>query len=187
MGNKLDKILYKDPFLDSRTKLIPCQKEMIVYYRKQGWSQKKLAAHFNVSRRMIQFVIDPEKLKKNKENYKNRGGSKKYYKKEKHTMYIQKHRARKKVVLKDQQIVKFRRHAASIEESMKTIKLFDNYLALYEYLLNYYAELGADLIDLKFIYCGYDARIDWQSYYVMVRMAQESEFNLAGYSDGVLN
>lgn len=96
-----EKIKYEDPFLDKRCKLLPCQKEMVLYYRKEGWSQRKLASHFNVSRRLIQFILDPEKQKLNLQQRFENGGSKQYYNKEKHTAAIRETRRRKQEILKE--------------------------------------------------------------------------------------
>lgn len=102
MPRKTDPIPIKDPFMDRRTKLIPCQKEMIVYWNKEfGFSQRKLAEMFKVSRRTIQFVLDPEKLKQNKERREERGGWKQYYDKEKHAAQTRNHRDYKKTALKN--------------------------------------------------------------------------------------
>lgn len=89
------------PFLDKRTKLLPCQKEMVLYYHNQGFSQRKLAAMFNVSRRLITFIVNPEYHKKNLEARRDRGGSSIYYNKEKHTSAIRKHRKNKHILLRN--------------------------------------------------------------------------------------
>lgn len=68
------------PFLDRRTKLLPCQRERMISLRNLGYSQRKLAAIFNVSRRLVTFITDPEKAKKNVEARRDRGGSMVYYK-----------------------------------------------------------------------------------------------------------
>jgi phage pi2 protein 07 len=100
MPYKTQEVKYDDPFLDKRCKLLPCQKEMVLHYRKEGWSQRELARHFNVSRRLIQFILDPEKLEKNYQVRIENGGSKQYYDKEKHTEAIRNHRRRKHKILK---------------------------------------------------------------------------------------
>jgi len=97
----IEKIKIECPFLDRRTKLLPCQKEMVLFYSNQGFSQRKIASMFNVSRRLIQFIIDPEKHKKNLEARRNLGGSSVYYNKEKHTAYIRKHRKEKHKLLRN--------------------------------------------------------------------------------------
>jgi hypothetical protein len=58
-------------------------------------SQRKLAVMFNVSRRLIIFIGNPEAEKRNKECYYERGGSKVYYDKNKHTKAMKKHRQHK--------------------------------------------------------------------------------------------
>jgi transposase len=102
MPYKTDKLAYNCPFLDNRSKLLPCQKEMVVWYKEnEGMSQRKLAAKFNVSRRTIQFILDPEKLSKNKQRRAERGGSKAYYDKEKHKQSMKKHRRLKYTTLNE--------------------------------------------------------------------------------------
>jgi len=80
MPYKTDKMKLNSPFLDRRTKLLPCQKEMVVYWTEKGLSQRKLAKMFNVSRRLITFIQDPKKKEKDLQNRAERGGSKIYYK-----------------------------------------------------------------------------------------------------------
>lgn len=80
MPYKTDKMRLDCPFLDRRCKLLPCQKEMVVHYSNQGYSQRKLAKMFNVSRRLIAFIANPEQHKNNLERRRERGGSAIYYK-----------------------------------------------------------------------------------------------------------
>jgi hypothetical protein len=80
MPYKTDKLKLDSPFLDRRVKLLPCQKEMVIYWSNQGLSQRKLAKMFKVSRRLITFIQDPKRLEKSLENRAARGGSKAYYK-----------------------------------------------------------------------------------------------------------
>lgn len=54
-----------------------------------------------MSRRTIQFILDPSKKKANLERLEERGGWKVYYDKEKHNEYMTNHRHYKKEVLKD--------------------------------------------------------------------------------------
>jgi len=99
MPSKIDKISIDDAFLKKSAKLLPCQKEMIVYWNNRGSSQRKLALMFNVSRRLIQFILDPSKHQANLEARKERGGSKIYYKREKHTLAVKEHRKYKTKLL----------------------------------------------------------------------------------------
>ena len=101
MPAKVDNQTIGDPFLDRRTKLLPCQKEMVVWWSKnKSLSSRQLAAMFNISRRTIQFILDPEKLIKNKEARNARGGSKVYYDRTENSESMRKHRAYKKKILK---------------------------------------------------------------------------------------
>ena len=78
---------------DKRVKLDDNDKMLIRSLYKEGcYSQRKLASMFNVSRRLIQFVIDPLKLKANLETRK----GKSYYDKEKNTAAMKRHRKWKK-------------------------------------------------------------------------------------------
>lgn len=80
MPSKTDNIKIDCPFIDRRVKLLPCQKEMVVYYYNKGFSQRKIAKMFNVSRRLIVFIIYPDRLIKNYEARLDNGGSAQYYK-----------------------------------------------------------------------------------------------------------
>jgi transposase len=101
MPNKIDKIAIADAFLKRSAKLLPCQKEMVLYWHNKGMSQRKLAAMFSVSRRLITFIIDPKKHKRNLEVRNENGGSKAYYKRDKHTKAMSEHRKYKHTILKD--------------------------------------------------------------------------------------
>jgi hypothetical protein len=89
------------PFMDKRTKLLPCQREMIVHYSNQGVSGHKLAKMFNVSRRSIQFILNPDALKNNRERREERGGWKQYYDRQKNNDYQKTHRRDKHKLLKE--------------------------------------------------------------------------------------
>lgn len=96
-----EKLALKDPFLDRRRKLLPCQKEMVVYwYKVQGASINSIAKMFRVNKRLIQFILFPERHKKNLSDRQDRGGSKIYYDREEHNQAMKDHRAYKHKVLK---------------------------------------------------------------------------------------
>lgn len=101
MPYKTEKLKIDNPFFDSRTKLLPCQKEMVLFYADKGLSQRKIAKLFNVSRRLIIFIIYPERKEKNYQNRLDRGGSTIYYDREKHNIYMSKHRKYKHNLLKN--------------------------------------------------------------------------------------
>lgn len=94
------KIPINDPFLKKSNKLLPCQKEMVAWWYNQGKSITQIAKDFKVNKRLIQFILFPERLKKNKELRIERGGSKIYYKKEKQTKAIREHRNYKQFLFK---------------------------------------------------------------------------------------
>lgn len=104
MSRKTDITPLNDPFLKRSVKLLPCQKEMIKYWYEMGSSINGLARMFKVNKRTIQFILFPERLKKNKIDREARGGWKQYYNKEEHKESIKDHRNYKKQVLKDEKI-----------------------------------------------------------------------------------
>ncbi|MEY5042427.1 MAG: hypothetical protein RLZZ414_1991 [Bacteroidota bacterium] len=57
-----------------------------------GLSQRQLAIKYSVSRRTIQFIIDPNKLEENLKRRAERGGSKKYYKPDEWAETMREHR-----------------------------------------------------------------------------------------------
>lgn len=79
-----EKIALNDAFLKRSSKLLPCQREMIVYWGDRGLSQRKIAKMFNVSRRLVTFILCPDKAKKNYQARVDNGGSAVYYNREKH-------------------------------------------------------------------------------------------------------
>jgi hypothetical protein len=99
MPYKSEKEKLGDPFFKKSAKLLPCQKEMIVYWRNMGFSQRRLAAMFHVSRRLIQFILDPERHRQNLLRRDERGGGSQYYDRETHTAAIRKHRRYKNHLL----------------------------------------------------------------------------------------
>ncbi len=94
MTSKADKLRINHPKLDKRVKLTDEQRKEIKE-NKLGLSQRKLAQDYGVSRRLIQFILDPEKLEENKKRREERGGSKIYYDKDKHKESMRIHRKRK--------------------------------------------------------------------------------------------
>ena len=82
---------------DRRRKLTDEQKDEIAALKGQI-SQRECARRYGVSRRTIQFIWDPDKQKRNLERRQERGGSSKYYSKEKQREYIKKHRHHKQEV-----------------------------------------------------------------------------------------
>ena len=93
MPFKSSKIIIAKTSFDRRVKLTNDDKELIRKIKaEKNLSQRELARKFNVSRRTIQYVLDPAKLTENKQRRIERGGSKQYYDKEKHREYMKEHR-----------------------------------------------------------------------------------------------
>ena len=55
-----------DPFLDRRTKLLPCQRERLLRLREAGGTYQEVADVMGVSKRSAYFVVNPEKKAENK-------------------------------------------------------------------------------------------------------------------------
>lgn len=100
MPYKTDKLAIKDPFLDRRTKLLPCQREMVHYWHNAGASINSIARMFHVNKRLIQFELFPDRKKQNLERRSERGGWKQYYSRPDHAQVIKEHRKYKNEVLK---------------------------------------------------------------------------------------
>ena len=79
------------PGKDRRRKLSEKDYKKIRQLAKNGYSQRDLAQKFNVSRRLIVFILYPERIKKH--NWRD------YYDRKKHTLAMRKHRKHKKEVL----------------------------------------------------------------------------------------
>jgi len=99
MPRKTDIQPINNKFLDRRIKLLDCQKEMVFYWYNNGLSINKIAKMFHVNKRTIQFLLFPERLKKNIQDRKERGGWKQYYNKTEHAQAIKEHRNYKKAIL----------------------------------------------------------------------------------------
>ncbi len=72
------------------------KKEIVFLYNSGSISQRKLAKLFDVSRRLIFFILNPDKYEKYKIAYKEKGGSMRYYNKDKQRTYSQRTRAYRK-------------------------------------------------------------------------------------------
>lgn len=91
---------------DKRIKLTDDDKEEIrKLYNKGMFSQRQLAEMFNVSRRSIQFALNPEALKRNQEQRIERGKDGRYYDKEKQKEYMRQYRHQKKLLCDEGKLV----------------------------------------------------------------------------------
>jgi DNA-binding NarL/FixJ family response regulator len=80
MPRLTDSIAINDPFLDRRTKLLPCQVERIFRLREEGMSINAIARTMGVSKRTVQFKLHPERREANVQRRQERGGWKQYHK-----------------------------------------------------------------------------------------------------------
>lgn len=97
MPYKFEKTAINNPEHDKRVKLTDEQREEIRNeYALGNLSQRGLAQKYGVSRRLIQFILSPEKLEKAKNDFAERQKDGRYYSKEKQREYIKKHRDHKK-------------------------------------------------------------------------------------------
>ena len=99
MPRRTDLLALNDPFFKRSVKLLPCQKEMVKNWYDKGTSISQISRDFKVSKRLIQFILFPERQEKNLQHRKERGGTMIYYVKEKHTISIREHRDYKKQIL----------------------------------------------------------------------------------------
>jgi DNA invertase Pin-like site-specific DNA recombinase len=86
---------YIRPADDKRRKLTDAQREEIREQHAQGASQRQLAVHFGVSRRLVSFILDPEKEARQKQQFAERRKDGRYYDPQKHTEQIREHRRHK--------------------------------------------------------------------------------------------
>lgn len=96
MPYKAEKAGKIKPEDDRRVKLTEEQRDEIrELYVSPDYSLRRLAGMFGVSRRLIQFIVDPEKEKRNKEAFAERQKDGRYYDKDRHTKSIREHRHHK--------------------------------------------------------------------------------------------
>ena len=99
MSKKLDKFTLHDPFLDRRIKMLPCQKENVIRMFNRGASINSISRMYKVNKRLIQFIIYPERQSECLKRRQERGGTKMYYDKEKHNAATKEYRKHKKEIL----------------------------------------------------------------------------------------
>ena len=93
MPYKSEKIKIAGSLYDKRIKLTEQDREDIKNLT--GMSIRGIARMYGVDKRLIQFILFPERHQKNLLDRKNRGGSKQYYNREKQRQYMKKHRNHK--------------------------------------------------------------------------------------------
>ena len=103
MPYKSEKIKIEGTKLDRRRKLTESQKDDVRRLREEeGLSQRQLAAMFGVSRRLITYILDPEKEKRSKAIQKQHRQEGRYkYTKEEWAEVMKEHRHYKEKLHKD--------------------------------------------------------------------------------------
>lgn len=97
MPSKFEKIPINNKEHDKRVKLTDEDRKNIrEEYAGGGISQNGLAKKYGVSKRLIQFIINPEKAAIAKQQYAERRKDGRYYDKDKHKEHMKKHRDYKK-------------------------------------------------------------------------------------------
>lgn len=97
MPYKFEKTPINNPQNDKRVKLtVEDKKEIREEYANGNISQRELAKKYNVSRRLIQFVLNPDSQEIAKKQFAERQKDGRYYDKTKHKDYMKKHREHKK-------------------------------------------------------------------------------------------
>lgn len=86
---------------DRRRKLTIDQRKQIINLHNDGKSIHSLAKKFDVSRRLIQFITNPEAYKENRKRHEENGGWRLYYDKGSHTRRIREHRTYKQQLYVD--------------------------------------------------------------------------------------
>lgn len=89
---------YTNPNDDGRVKILKSQYDEVRQLYKAVKSERKVATHYNVSRRLISFILHPERYKA---QLKKRSEAKAHlhsYHKEKHTLAVQAYRQKKRAM-----------------------------------------------------------------------------------------
>jgi len=88
MPSKIDKVKLNSQILDRRVKLTDSDKEDVILRYHLGASITGLSKVYGVNKRLIQFILFPERKENNILLRKLRGGSNIYYDREKHSEAI---------------------------------------------------------------------------------------------------
>lgn len=97
MPRKTDTIAINNKSLDRRVRLTDEQREQIRQdYATGSISIRGLERKYKVSRRLIQFILFPERAEKAKKDYAERRKDGRYYDKDKHKNSVREHRDYKK-------------------------------------------------------------------------------------------
>lgn len=95
------KLIPRAKGLDRRIKLTDADRAAIIEKHGAGASINGLAREYNVNKRLVQFILFPERHQKNLRARQERGGSKIYYNKDKIAETMRVHRRWKQKLYKD--------------------------------------------------------------------------------------
>lgn len=99
MGSTVDKYLIPKE-LKKTTKFTDEDRERVKSLYDQGWAKRKIAREMHMDKRMVDFILDPEKMKENAKKFaiRQKEGRYRYPTKEQSAM-VAKVRKRKKAIL----------------------------------------------------------------------------------------
>lgn len=103
MSNKLEKARIGKKF-DRRIKIPKQKHKEIITLHAKGMAIRAISRKYSVNKRLIQFILFPERQIKNYQNRLERGGSKQYYNKDKWKLTMREHRHYKRKLLDNGQI-----------------------------------------------------------------------------------
>lgn len=96
-----EKYAINNPKLDRRVKLTDEQRESIREEYATGFvSQQNLADKYGVSKRLVQFILNPKKKEIAQQQFRERQKDGRYYDKDKHREYTKEHRRYKNELYK---------------------------------------------------------------------------------------
>jgi transposase-like protein len=102
MPRKSDSLAINNRKYDRRIKLTDKEREKIrKEYQEGDTSYNRLAKKYGVSKRLIQFIVNPEKAEIAKKQYSERRRDGRYYDKEKHSEAVKNHRNHKKKLFEE--------------------------------------------------------------------------------------
>lgn len=81
--------------------------------------------------------------------------------------------------------MKYRDHRGSLADSMETVQEVSTIEEIKSHLNKFYNQFGKSVEEIKFKHVGMDYRINWNTHYVLQRLDGETDFTVAGMSDGV--
>ena len=94
------------PKFDRRIKIPKSEYPVILKLHKSGCAIRAIARKYSVNKRLIQFILFPERKVKNLQDRIERGGSRQYYDKDKWKIVMQEHRNYRRKLFKEGKLEK---------------------------------------------------------------------------------